>query len=237
MNPTALYLDLMTNVLTDFLYLDNAGDRDVRTVGRDWPQSAETMIGVERMRNIQFCLEVALVDQVPGDVIECGVWRGGAAIFMRAVLAAHEVTDRTVWVADSFCGLPPPDAATYPADDGDRHHEMDELRVSADQVRGNFERYGMLDEQVQFLEGWFADTLDDAPIDALALLRLDGDMYGSTWEAITALYPRLSPGGFCIVDDYALPGARLAINDYRRAHQITAELVEVDWTGVYWRKP
>lgn len=237
MNATALYLDLMINVLTDFLYLDNPGDRDVRTVGRDWPQSAETMIGVERMRNLQFCMESALADDVPGDVIECGVWRGGATIFMRAVLAAHEVTDRTVWVADSFRGLPPPDADTYPADANDCHHEMKELSVSADEVRANFTRYGMLDSQVQFLEGWFADTLVDAPIGELMVLRLDGDMYGSTWDAVTALYPRLSPGGFCIVDDYALHGARQAIDDYRAAESIAAELVEVDWTGVYWRKP
>jgi len=236
MNSTALYLDLLKNVLTDMLYMEDDEARETRRVGADWPTSAETMIGVERLTNIQACMKAVLLDNVPGDFIECGVWRGGATIFMRAVLAAYEITDRTVWVADSFQGLPPPDPYTYPADANDKHHTIEELRVSADEVRGNFARYGLLDDQVKFLEGWFADTLPDAPISKLAVLRLDGDMYSSTWEAITELYPKLMPGGFCIVDDFRLPGCREAIRDYRNRERIGDEVIEVDWTAVYWRK-
>ena len=78
------------------------------------------MIGEKRINNIQFCVEQAIRDGVPGDLIETGVWRGGAVIFMRAILKANSVTDRTVWVADSFEGLPRPDREKYPADAGDR---------------------------------------------------------------------------------------------------------------------
>jgi O-methyltransferase len=147
------------------------------------------------------------------------------------------VTDRTVWVADSFAGLPAPDAQRYAADAGDRHHEQSALAVSLEQVQENFRRYDLLDEQVRFLPGWFRDTLPAAPIDRLAVLRLDGDMYESTTDALTVLYPKLSDGGFCIIDDYgAIPGCRAAVEDYRAAHGLTEPITEVDWTGVYWRK-
>ena len=208
-----------------------------REVGGDLPSSAETMIGLRRLDNLQQCVETALRDAVPGDLIETGVWRGGACIFMRAVLKAHGVTDRTVWVADSFRGLPPPDADRYPADAGDDHWTRPALAVGVQQVQDNFRRYDLLDEQVQFLEGWFKDTLPSAPIDHLAVARLDGDMYESTMDALTALYDRVSVGGFVIIDDYgAVEGCRRATDDFRRARGIRAPLEQVDWTGAFWRR-
>lgn len=204
------------------------------------PGNGETMIGRKRLDNIQECVTRVIADGVPGDLIETGVWRGGATIFMRAVLAAHGVTDRTVWVADSFEGLPAPDVEHYPADAGLDVTGDPGWAVSAAKVRANFERYGLLDEQVRFLVGWFKDTLPDAPLDKLAVIRLDGDLYESTMEAITALYPRLSVGGYLIVDDYNAPvwdeACGKAIRDYRSEHGITEPIVEVDWTGVYWRR-
>ncbi len=77
------------------------GDLQWRMEGRDWPLLGHTMIGIKRLDNLQFCVERVLADDVPGDLIETGVWRGGATIFMRAILKAHGVTDRRVWVADS----------------------------------------------------------------------------------------------------------------------------------------
>jgi O-methyltransferase len=213
-------------------------DPETRAIGRDWPARADSMIGLRRMDNIQNCIETVLRDDVPGDLIETGVWRGGATIFMRGVLKAHGDTTRKVWVADSFEGLPPPDPARYPADAGDSFHEKEGLAVGVDQVRHNFERYGLLDDQVRFLVGWFKDTLPTAPIEQLAVLRLDGDMYESTWQAIEALYPKLSPGGFCIVDDYGdlVNQCQRAIHDYRDAHGIAEEIIDVDGFGAYWRR-
>lgn len=208
-----------------------------RTEGRDWPSEAETMIGLKRLDNLQHCIEQVLEEGIPGDVIETGVWRGGASIFMRGALKAYGDTGRTVWVADSFCGLPEPDTARYPADAGDRHHTVPQLAVPLEVVRENFARYGLLDEQVRFLAGWFRDTLPTAPIDRLAVMRLDGDMYGSTMEALTHLYPKLSIGGYVIVDDYgAVQGCRAATEDFRMRQGITEPLEQIDWTGVFWKR-
>jgi O-methyltransferase len=213
------------------------GDAGKRDDGNDWPPTAETMVGHRRLTNVRSCVESVLADEIPGDLIETGVWRGGVTILMRGILAAWAVTDRRVWVADSFRGLPAPDADAYPADVGHDLSGIATLAVSVDQVRANFARYDLLDDQVQFLEGWFRNTLASAPIERLAVLRLDGDLYESTMDALEALYPKLSAGGYVIVDDYgAWEPCRKAVDDYRRAHDITDEIVPVDWTGVYWRR-
>jgi O-methyltransferase len=213
-------------------------DQHKRDLGLDWPADALTMIGMKRLTSLQHCVQTALADDVPGDLVECGVWRGGSAILMRAVLAAYGDNTRCVWLADSFEGVPRPDAANYKADKGDRLHlAAPILAVPEKQVRANFERYGLLDDQVRFLPGWFKDTLHDAPIDRIAVLRLDGDLYESTIQALDGLYSRLSPGGFCIIDDYhAIDGCRQAVTDYRAKHGVSAEIVEIDGTGVLWRK-
>jgi hypothetical protein len=195
------------------------------------------MIGKVRLRNLRDLLEKAIADGVPDDFIETGVWRGGACVYARAIFEAHGVRNRTVWVADSFCGLPSPDNASFPADAGDPHHTFPELAVSAETVRANFARFGLLDGQVRFLEGWFKDTLAAAPIERLAVLRLDGDMYESTTQALEALYPKVSPDGFVIIDDYLLPACHQAVEDFRRKHEINAPLEEVDGAAVYWQVP
>jgi O-methyltransferase len=207
-----------------------------REFGLDWPEHAETMAGLRRLTNLRELACAVVEEDIPGDLIETGVWRGGSAILMRAVLGACGDEQRRVWVADSFSGLPSP-SPDYPADAGlDYSHER-VLAVSADQVRANFQRYGLLDERVRFLEGLFKDTLPGAPIERLSLMRLDGDLYESTMDALTALYPRLSPGGFCIIDDYgALEACRRAVHDFRTAHGIADPIVPIDWTGVYWRR-
>ena len=213
-------------------------DPRLRESGLDWPSRAESLIGLRRMTNIQDCIAAVVKDEVPGDLIETGVWRGGACIFMKANLRAWGDTKRTVWVADSFHGLPKPNPRRYPADAGDTLHTATGLNVGADEVRHNFERYGLLDDRVKFLVGWFRDTLPTAPIDQLAVMRLDGDMYESTIQAIEALYPKLSTGGFCIVDDYGSHPlqAGAAIHDYRKAHGITDAIVRIDDYGAYWRR-
>ncbi len=209
---------------------------ELREDGRDWPLDAETMVGLRRLDNVQACVEQALADGVEGDLLEAGVWRGGSAIFMRAVLAAHGDTDRRVWVADSFQGLPKP-SAEHGADTGDLHWTQPYLAVSEDSVRRNFERYGLLDDRVHFLKGWFSDTLAGAPIERLAVLRADGDMYGSTMDILSALYPKVAVGGFVIIDDYgAVPGCKTAVDEYRATNGIDEPIVEIDWTGVYWRR-
>lgn len=244
--PIQLYLDLMKRVLVNSIYEDQGTavnlklqeyDPKTREIGRDWPTVAHTMIGMKRLENIQFCLEDIIANRVPGDCIETGVWRGGATIFMRAILKAYGDTTRKVWVADSFEGLPPPDPENYPADKGVNLNKFDILSVSVTDVKRNFSKYGLLDNQVIFLKGFFRDTLPDAPIERLSLLRLDGDLYESTIQALEYLYPKLSKGGYVIVDDYYTnPWCAKAVSDYREDNGITESMINIDKDALYWKK-
>ena len=212
-------------------------DRRALDEGQTYSAESETMIGLKRLDNIQHCVSDVLKNDVPGDLIETGVWRGGGTIFMRAVLSAYGETERKVWVADSFQGLPKPEPGRYPADRDDRLWRRTGLVVSLEEVKENFARYGLLDGQVEFLKGWFADTLPAAPIERLAVMRLDGDMYQSTMEALEALYPKLSVGGYVIIDDFGvIAGCRQAVTDFRAANAIVGELHHIDASGVYWQR-
>jgi hypothetical protein len=211
-------------------------DASQRANGEDWPEYAHTMIGLKRMDNIQQCIENVIRDNIPGDVIETGIWRGGAVIFMCSVLKAYNVTDRTVWAADSFEGIPVADKQKYPADKGNLSHVRKVTAVSRDEVKENFQRYGLLDERIRFLPGWFKDTLPEAPIEKLALIRLDGDLYQSTMEALQNLYPKLSKGGYVIVDDYSWAPCRQAVDDYRSKADITDTIKQIDKQSAYWRR-
>lgn len=212
-------------------------DPALRAEGKDQPSEADTMIGLKRLDNLHFCIEQVLGDEISGDFIETGVWRGGACIFMRAALDAYADKTRHVWVVDSFEGLPKPDGR-YRQDDGDPHWTKGAtLAISLDEVQTNFSRYGLLDNRVHFLKGWFKDTLPTAPFEKLAILRLDGDMYSSTMDSLLNLYPKLSTGGYVIVDDYGgLESCRKAVDDFRASKQIETPLIPIDWTGVFWRK-
>ena len=153
------------------------------------------------------------------------------------MLKAHGISGRKVWVADSFQGLPQPKPEQFPQDAGDVHHTYENLKISQEFVRRNFERYGLLDEQVEFLPGWFQDTLPGAPVERIAVARLDGDMYESTIVALEALYDKVSPGGYIIIDDYnCVPGCQAAVDDFRKARGIREELRTVDWACSFWRK-
>lgn len=245
-----LYADLLIRTVANTIYGDDPLSQnperakrrglysvDAREVGFDWPSQAHSMAGIKRLSNLRDLVQTALDDGIPGDLIETGVWRGGSCILMRGLLKANGVTDRRVWVCDSFAGLPPPDAATYAADAGDELHTYRALAIPLEQVKANFAAYDLLDDQVRFVKGFFSDTLPSLEAGPFAVIRLDGDMYESTIVALEALYPRLSPGGFAIIDDMALESCAKAVDDYRRAHGIEAEIVRVDWTGAFWRKP
>ena len=211
-------------------------DPDARARGRDWPGFGYTMIGHKRLDNIQACIEDVLRHDVPGDLLEAGVWQGGAAIFMKAVLRQHGANERTVWLADSFEGMPVPDETRFPADAGYDLSGLDYLCVALEDVKENFRRFGLLDENVRFVKGWFQDTLPKIAIERIALLRLDGDLYESTQVALNNLYSRVSSGGFVIIDDYhSWPNCRLAVDEFREQNAISSRITEIDGAGVYWK--
>jgi hypothetical protein len=105
------------------------------------------------------------------------------------------------------------------------------MAATFEEVQRNFEAYDLLSERVRFLKGWFKDTLRPAPIDRLSVMRLGGDYYASTMEALTTLYDRLSPGGFVIIDEYGedlCSDCRQAVDDFRHARAIADPLTMVD---------
>lgn len=237
------YLNVLEASLTGTLYGDapidpwtgGKYDPNKRALGQDWPGLAQTMIGSARMRNLRQLCETVILNDVPGDFIETGVWRGGACIFMRGILASYADVRRRVFVADSFSGLPLPNPEIYAADAGDIHHTRWQLAVSRKEVEENFRRYELLDEQVVFIEGWFKDTLPNAPIQKLSILRLDGDMYESTIQSLDALYNKVSKGGFVIIDDYFLAPCAQAVDEFRRRESITSPLIPIDGSAVWWK--
>ena len=195
-------------------------------------EDAETMLGTRQFDMMQRCIADVIEHDVPGDLLEAGVWRGGMTIFMRAALAAHQVKNRNVWVVDSFSGLPEIDKKreTFVWKSGD-------MAVSIEEVKANFARYGLLDGQVKFLKGFFSDTLPTAPIGKLAVLRVDADLYTSTVDVLQNLYSHLSPGGYAVFDDYHnLADCRRAIDEFRSQQGISEEIVRIDQRAVYWRK-
>lgn len=203
-----------------------------REEGLDWPLFGYSMVGQKRMDNIQTCVEDVLKNDVPGDFIETGAWRGGSTIFMRALLNVYGDKKRKVWVADSFEGLPVPKSK----DDGWDLSAVQTLKVSLEQVKSNFERFSLLDDQVRFLKGWFCDTLPDAPIEKLSILRLDGDLYHSTMDSLKNLYHKVSKGGYVIVDDYySWPACQKAVDEFLEENSINANFVKIDGSSVYWQ--
>lgn len=197
---------------------------------------ADTMIGRKRLDNIEFCLETIVKENILGDVMECGVWKGGAAIFMKAYLDTFGSNGRVVWLADSFDGVPTSILKQ------DKYIDLSKkafpgLAIPKDDVVGNFKKYEVSLDQVKFLEGWFKDTLPNAPIEQLALLRLDGDLYESTMDALNGLYHKVSVGGFIIIDDYkALPQCETAVKEFRSNHNITEQIYQIDSEAIFWRK-
>lgn len=228
-NRTAVRFGLETVRLTPSTaedYLESGHEATNRV------EDAETMLGTRQLDHMQRCIVDVLNRNVPGDLIEAGVWRGGMTTFMRSVLKAYQVTDRKVWVADSFAGLP----------EIDRKHETfawqrGDMAVSLETVKANFARYGLLDEQVVFLKGYFSETLPKSPIRQLSILRVDADLYESTMDVFRNLYSTLSPGGYAVIDDYQnLPDCRRAVDEFRASQGITEELRRIDTRAVCWQR-
>ena len=240
-----LYLDLLVKSVLGLIYEDppyprfgdEKFDLDTRLKGLDWPTKAYTMVGLKRLMNARQLAENVIWENVPGDFLEAGVWRGGVGILLRGVLSAYGVSDRRIWLADSFEGLPPPNKNDYPSDSASEFHTCPELAINMEQVRQNFRKYDLLDDQVVFLKGWFKDTLPRAPVEKIALLRLDGDLYESTMQALDALYDKVSQNGYIIIDDYhCVPQCEQAVEDFCARRNIIPDINEIDGVGVYWRK-
>jgi O-methyltransferase len=242
------YLDLLKLCLTDLagssttsvgglpdggvMARELSGDgRRLRSAGMDWPLHGLTMVGLGRLDDLQRCVESVVADGVDGDLVEAGAWRGGASILMRATLDALGEA-RTVVVADSFEGFAaePSDAETVALS------AFDFLAAPLDEVRESFERLGC-DGGVEFLPGYFDETLAALAGRRWAIVRLDADTYEATRHALACLYPGLATGGYLVVDDYgSFEGCRRAVDEFRAEHGIAEPIERVDFTCSRWRR-
>ena len=201
-------------------------------------RDSHTLLHRESLEHLQECILELHRDNIAGDLMECGVYKGGASIYMRGVLAALGDEQRKVWLADSFQGLPEPnrdddlkDAVVY-----SYLRDAGSFQVNLDSVQQSFAALDLLDDQVKFVPGWFHESLVgfDQP---LALLRCDADWYESTVDVLKHLYHLVAPGGYIVIDDYAPTfGAYRAVNEFREEQKITSPLVKVHEAVHVWRK-
>ena len=172
------YLYLLRECLVDAIYKENRVTADFEGTRRNrpllpseigggsyYPKHAHTMLSRGKLDNIKYCIEHCLKNDVPGDFLEAGAWRGGACIFAAGVFKANGV-DRKVYVADSFEGMPHPDPKKYPQDRKDQHHKRKFLCVNQVEVIENFSLYHLLDENVVFVKGFFEHSLPKLDVES-----------------------------------------------------------------------
>jgi len=208
----------------------------------------QTMTSIERMYALHTATRYIVENDIAGDFVECGVWRGGSVMLVAHTLLHLGVSDRTVWLFDTFAGMTAPSAEDIQEMSGRSAHEiLAEHRKSEDDpfwgvaprnvVEENLRRTGYPDANIRFIEGDVLDTIPaNAPND-VALLRLDTDWYASTRHELEHLYPRVTQRGVVIVDDYGYwRGSRKATDECleRAGHPL---LHRIDFTGRMWVKP
>jgi len=167
------------------------------------------------------------IESLDGDIIECGVWKGGMGIFLRKMF-----TNKRLWLADSFSGFQDPNKAKYNFS-GERH-KLGGMTVPYNDVINAFKNIGINPNNINFLVGYVNDTLPKADIQRLSLLRVDVDAYSATIEVLENLYDKVVPGGYIIFDDTCLIETRHAINDFftlrhidiKLRHPVTDEIIE-----------
>ena len=180
-------------------------------------------LGRFRLNHIEACLEAIRDQGVEGDLVDSGTGRGGAAMFMCGFLAVHEMADRRVWVADRF--------------DSRGSTEDFEFAHDFNTVRDGFARFGLLDDRVVFLQGPPSETLAGAAVGEIGLLRVASEDPEEVGAVLGALYDRVTPGGFVVVDGYGAPACESAVDEFRSARGIVEPLERVDWSAAAWRKP
>jgi O-methyltransferase len=194
-------------------------------------QSRYTMLSTVRLANLHKRAYEIEDMGIPGDIVECGVWNGGSAAMM-----ADAAPSRTLWLFDSFQGLPEPDAR-----DGERERRMHFegfCRGDESKVQQAFDRLGLSMDNVKIVPGWFRDTFPDAPVHSVALLHIDADWYDPVRLCLETFYDKVVPGGVIVLDDYGVwEGCKAAFDEFwERRGLVRPSLIWPDKGAVYFRK-
>jgi len=208
-----------------------------------------TMTSAERLWSLLNAVRYVIDENIPGDFVECGVWRGGSVMAMARALNDLNVTDRRVWLYDTFQGMTDPTEADVEAVTGVTAAQMLAETAVADgnnvwcvagraDVEANMRATGYPFEQFTFVQGDVASTLLSTAPESISLLRLDTDWDESTRMSLEILYPKLAVGGVCILDDYGhWEGARKAVDDYFADHGPRPYMHTIDYSGRVFLKP
>jgi O-methyltransferase len=191
-----------------------------------------TLVDPDRIKNLYALAHRVEAERIPGDVIECGVYNGGtAAVLARS--ATHSRIKRTLWLFDSFQGMP----ETTEVDGLEAKEYVGQVLGSTKKVREVLRKAGADLDRVKIVEGWFQDTFPTAPISQIALLNIDADWYESVKLCLETFYDRIVPGGFVSIDDYGhWPGCRRAVDEFFAARRLRYTLQEVDYTARWFQK-
>jgi O-methyltransferase len=225
------YLDLVKRSITNYHYL--GGDTPFeafRCVNHYDLQKSKwkiddlarplTLLTAGQLNLIENAVLALEQRKVPGDYIEAGIWRGGVIVFLRALLGAYGIQGRRILAADSFAGIPKNVRVQNDPVDG----WSDRWVATLDEVKANISRFGLLDGRIEFVVGFFADSLPALAGRQYALIRLDSDSYESVETSLAYLYPMLSHSGIVIIDDWHIQSCKKAVMDYREKHGITAPI-------------
>lgn len=208
-----------------------------------------TMTSAERLWALMQAVRYVVTEGIAGDFVECGVWRGGSVMMMASELVELGVTDRNIWLYDTFAGMTTPTRHDVEAHSGANATQLLAETEIADgnniwcvagrsDVEGNVFSTGYPRDNFTFVEGDVAQTLLTSTPSAVAILRLDTDWYESTQKSLEALYPRLSVGGVCILDDYGhWLGARQAVDEYFAQRGARPFMMPIDYSGRMFIKP
>ena len=211
------------------------------TLKKKLKATGTTIVSEQQVNNCFTLMESIRINNIVGDFLEAGVYKGGIPIFMNSFLKHHNLKDRKVYAADSFNGFPISD---YEKDNEDANKFFQEVpginewKFDLSKVQDNFKKFNVLNEQIIFLEGFFSNTLPTAPIEHLSILRFDGDLYRSCLDVLEPLYPKLSKGGYFICDDYFDDKwhTKQAVDEYRTKYKITDPIIRIDSNGMFWKK-
>jgi len=201
-----------------------------------------TQTTVERLYALWLGIEHVVRTKVAGDIVECGVWRGGSTMLAALALSARAATDRRLWLYDTFDGMPEPGDRDVDVAGRSMPEEWDRIssdpdnrvlaRATLPDVQANLRRTGYPADEIEWIQGKVEDTIPGRAPETIALLRLDTDWYDSTRHELEHLWPRLSAGGVLIIDDYGhWQGARAAVDEYFAGRDDVPLLTRIDYTG------
>jgi O-methyltransferase len=220
-------------------------DEDTIQVCRDVREFTKT--SMERIFTLCRAVEYVVQHDIPGDIVECGVWRGGSMMAVARTLLRLGAADRHLYLFDTFDGMPEPTEhdrdfrGTAAADllgESDKNVKSTWSYSPLDEVQRNMRGTGYDESRVHFVRGKVEDTIPANAPDTISLLRLDTDWYESTYHELVHLYPRVSAGGALIIDDYGhWQGARRAVDQYVEEHRLKLFLSRIDYTARICIKP